>query len=253
MIPYLLAIAGGYLIGDATKDKQLFGEGGVVYVGYEMWNDGLSMNLNFKDTWRGGRKLHTTSTTRQIIKVGDKYEVRNPHRRPSLMFGGKKFNSIEEAKEAVLNYYNINRSNGRGKDPDYGKFAEGGGISGIDNDGGGISESEQYHYKMYLELKHKAEELLNSDEMPSKSPLGDFYETPKKGTRSYDVGKRQLEYSDKARSHYSKYLKLKNERKKPDMPSLAKGGKVGDTILKSNENEFIIKNDKVDDMNLITI
>jgi hypothetical protein len=28
MIPYLLAIAGGYLIGDANKDKQLFAEGG---------------------------------------------------------------------------------------------------------------------------------------------------------------------------------------------------------------------------------
>jgi hypothetical protein len=30
MIPYLLAIAGGYLIGDATKDKQLFAKGGGV-------------------------------------------------------------------------------------------------------------------------------------------------------------------------------------------------------------------------------
>jgi len=29
MIPYLLAIAGGYLIGNATKDKQLFAKGGM--------------------------------------------------------------------------------------------------------------------------------------------------------------------------------------------------------------------------------
>jgi hypothetical protein len=30
MIPYLLAIVGGYLIGDATKEKQLFSKGGKV-------------------------------------------------------------------------------------------------------------------------------------------------------------------------------------------------------------------------------
>jgi hypothetical protein len=30
MIPYLLAIAGGYLIGNATKEKQLFDNGGKI-------------------------------------------------------------------------------------------------------------------------------------------------------------------------------------------------------------------------------
>jgi hypothetical protein len=73
-------------------------------------------------------------------------------------------------------------------------------------DGGGISESEQYHYKKYLEFKDKAEQLLNSDEMPSK------YETPKKGTRSYDVGKKQMELGSEAQKHFSMYLKLKHER-----------------------------------------
>jgi len=84
-------------------------------------------------------------------------------------------------------------------------------------DGGGISESEQYHYKKYLEFKDKAEELLNSDEMPSK------YETPKKGTRSYDVGKRQMELGDEAQKHFSMYLKLKHEREN----KMADGGKIG--------------------------
>jgi hypothetical protein len=49
MIPYLLAVAGGYLIGNATKDKQLFADGGDVKnaddwtVGYEIF---------------GGRKMY---------------------------------------------------------------------------------------------------------------------------------------------------------------------------------------------------
>jgi hypothetical protein len=49
MIPYLLATAGGYLIGNATKDKQLFADGGDVKnaddwtVGYEIF---------------GGRKMY---------------------------------------------------------------------------------------------------------------------------------------------------------------------------------------------------
>jgi hypothetical protein len=55
MIPYLLAIAGGYLIGDATKDKQLFAKGGGVS-GMPEWDVTITSENGETYDWVGYAK-----------------------------------------------------------------------------------------------------------------------------------------------------------------------------------------------------
>jgi hypothetical protein len=63
MIPYLLAIAGGYLIGDATKDKQLFAKGGGVENELDVIKNCLNKygftehQIIRKDSWYKDKKI----------------------------------------------------------------------------------------------------------------------------------------------------------------------------------------------------
>jgi hypothetical protein len=102
--------------------------GEIRYVGNSKWNDGINENLNFKYTWEAGNgKKHTTDYTIAITNRKwdgtklDKFIVENKQRIPSEMLNGKEFNSIEEAKKALLDYYKIDKSNNMGIDPDYGR------------------------------------------------------------------------------------------------------------------------------------
>jgi hypothetical protein len=72
MIPYLLAIAGGYLIGDATKDKQLFASGGNIN-GYKIQLDSWDADV-YEDSYEDGEGKHVNSFNDVVNKTFDSPE-----------------------------------------------------------------------------------------------------------------------------------------------------------------------------------
>ena len=138
-------------------EEEYMAKGGTIqYVGESKWNDGINENVNFKYTWDAGNgRKHTTAYTIAIIKEGNKFVVKNKQRIPSQMLNGKEFNTIEEAKKALLDYYKLDKSSGMGSDPDYGRYAKGG-ITAQD-----MLESRQYLGELdWRKLKRK--DKLNS-------------------------------------------------------------------------------------------
>jgi len=157
-----------------------------------------------------GRAQIDNNKIKHFVEDGDYYGVWNA--REGYWFFQEDEDNIDELEMELTEEFDDLNIDARFEYQEYkngGSMKKGGGVN--------VLETEEYHYKKYLDFKNKAEELLNSNEMPSK------YETPKKGTKSYDIGKKQMEFSDEAQKHYSMYLKLKKEREQ-----MATGGGVGD-------------------------